>query len=120
MGLDFKKWLGILTAVAPVIMLAVPGGAAFAPLIPSVIVAIADAQQKPGATGVEKKAYVLQIAKDAFSTTNLVHPGTVDAAVMLEAVAHGVDAVIGAVNAVQKAHDALPSVPSALALPPAL
>jgi hypothetical protein len=118
MGFDFKQFTSILTLVAPVVLLAVPGGAALAPLAGVIIKGIQDAQQQPGKTGPEKKAFVLTLVQDAASGTNLVKPGTIDQPLVVEAAGHAIDAVIGTVNAIQTAHAALPTVP-ALALPPA-
>lgn len=117
MGFDFKKWLGILTMVAPVILMVVPGGAALAPLIPVIVTGIADAQKKPGATGVEKKAFVMQLVKDTMIGTELVKPGLVDPVVLADAASQAIDAVIATVNAISKAHAALPTVPSLVPTP---
>lgn len=117
MGFDFKQFASILTLVAPVVLLAVPGGAALAPLAGVIIKGIQDAQQQPGKTGPEKKAFVLSLVQDAATGTNLVKPGTIDAPLVVEAAGHAVDAVITTVNAISTAHAALPNGPSAL--PPA-
>lgn len=105
MAFDFKQFLGILTAIAPVVLMAVPGGTILSPLVPLIVKGIADAQQSTK-TGPEKKAMVIQLVQDAAAGTNMVKPHTIDTALITEAAGHGVDAVIGAVNAVQAAHAA--------------
>lgn len=120
MGFDFGKFLQILTTVAPVILLAVPGGAALAPVAAVIVTGIADAQKKPGATGPEKKAFVLQLVKDATEGAVLVKPGAIDPVLVQEAAGHAIDAVIATVHAVQGAHDQLPHVLTAIDPPPSV
>lgn len=101
-----SQFLSILTMVAPVILMAVPGGAAMAPLVPLIIKGISDAQAQPHATNADKKAYVLFLVNDAVVTTNIVKPGTLDRALVNSAVSQGIDAVIATMNVIQAAHDA--------------
>lgn len=112
MALDFKKFFEILTAIAPVILMAIPGGAALAPLVPLIVKGIADAQQT-AKTGPEKKALVMQLVNDVSTGTNIVKPNTIDTALITQAAGFGIDAVITAVNAVASAHAAMPNVPPA-------
>jgi hypothetical protein len=119
MGFPFARFFSILTAIAPVILMAVPGGAALAPLVPIIVQGVADAQQQPGATGATKKAYVMALVTDAVTGANTVKPGTIDAPTALTAASEGIDAVITSVNAVQLAHANQPTAPpTLLAAPP--
>ncbi len=117
MGFSVGQFFSILTAVAPVVLLAVPGGAVIAPLVPLILKGIADAQAKPGATGPQKKAYVMALVSDAVKATSLVRPGILDQVLAIEAAGHGIDAVISSINAVQVAHAALPGLP-VIVVPP--
>jgi len=119
MGFDFGKFLAILGAVAPVVLMVVPGGAVLAPLIPVMIKGIAEAQQMPGKTGPEKKAIVLHEVEQGALVLNSLKPGTIDPALAVEAAGHGIDAVITSIHAVETAQAALPAVPALIATPPA-
>jgi hypothetical protein len=108
----WSDFFNILKIVAPVILMVVPGGAALAPLVPLIVTGIADAQKKPGATGPEKKAFVMQLVSDAVVGANVVKPGTLDPATITDAADEAVDAVIATVQAVQTAHTNQPGVAS--------
>jgi hypothetical protein len=112
MGFPFAKFFSTLTAIAPAILLAVPGGAALAPMVPLIVAGIAHEQAIAGKSGADKKAAVLQLVADSVAGTNLVKPGTIDPALVQVAAGHAIDAVITSVQAVQAAHAALPSVPA--------
>jgi hypothetical protein len=112
MGFSFSQFVSLLTTIAPVVLLAVPGGGLIAPLMPLIVQGIADAHTLPGASGADKKAYVLQLVADATQATALIKPGTIDPALALQAASHGIDAVITSINAVQVAHAALPLLPT--------
>lgn len=112
MAFNFGQWSGILTMVLPLVLMLVPGGAALAPVASVILKGMMDAQQKPGATGASKKAYVLTLVQDAAVGTNLIKPNTIDPDLTVEAAGHAVDAVISVVNAIQTAHAALPTVPA--------
>jgi hypothetical protein len=117
-GFPFAKFFAVLTAVAPVVLMAVPGGAALTSLIPIIVSGIAEAQQKPGATGPEKKAYVLKLVASAAAGIEVVKSGTVDPALIEEAAGHAIDAVITTVHAVAKAHEDQPdSLPPLVPIP---
>lgn len=115
MKFDVTKFLAILTVVAPVILLTVPGGAAIAPLVPLIVAGIADAQKKPGATGVEKKAYVMALVQDAVTAIEQTKPGLINPALLTEASDHAIEAVLATVKAVQKAQAAQPTVSTLIA-----
>lgn len=115
MAFNFSQWSGILTMVLPLVLMLVPGGQAIAPLAGVILKGMMDAQQKPGATGASKKAFVLALVQDAAAGTNLVKPNTIDPALVVEAAGHAVDAVITTVNAIATAHAALPAVPPLVA-----
>lgn len=116
MSVNFKQWLGILTTVGPLVLLAIPGGAAVLPFVPLIIKSIADAQQQPGATGATKKAFVLALVEDGAKTAALVNPHLIDPTLTVQAAGLGIDAVITTVNAIQTAHATAP--PAVVALPP--
>lgn len=112
MKFDFKKFVSILTIVAPVILLTVPGGAALAPLVPLIVAGITDAQKQHGTTGAEKKAYVMALVQDAVNAIEQTKPGLMDPGLLIGASDHAIDAVLATVKAVQQAHAAQPSVPA--------
>ena len=117
MGFDWRKFIGILAGVGPILLAAVPGGAALAPLAPLILQAIGHAEQMRGASGPSKKQYVLKVVADAASGTNLIKPGTIDEGLVTEAAGHAIDAVITSLNAIQAAHAKLPDVPALIDLP---
>lgn len=103
MKFNLTKFLGIVNALAPVVLLAVPGGAVIAPIVPVIVNAITEAEQISGASGPEKKAHVLNIVDAAVVTANAtgkVHINPTEAA---DAASHGIDAVIGAVAVIEGA-----------------
>lgn len=112
MGFPFRQFFTTLTVLAPALLPIVPGGALVAPFVPIIIKTIADAQQDPGKTGPEKRAFVQQAVKDGAELANQAKPGTIDVALVVDAAGHYTDAVIGSINAVKQAHDKLPAVPA--------
>lgn len=115
MAMNFKQWSGILTMVLPLVLMLVPGGAALAPVASVILKGMLDAQAKVGATGPEKKAFVLALVNDATAGTELIKPHTIDPALTAQAAGQAIDAVITVVNAIQTAHAALPTVPALVA-----
>lgn len=114
MGFPFAKFFQVLERVAPVVLMVTPGGEIIAPFVPLIIKGISDAQQKPGVTGAEKKAYVLQLVADAAEATNVVRPGTLDQTLVVATAAQGIDTVIGTINIIQAAQQIGPPVPVGL------
>lgn len=112
MGFPFHQFFGALTSLAPVVLMLVPGGQVLAPFVPVIVKTIADIELRPGITGPNKRAFVQQAVADAAAATNLVHPNTVDVPLIVDAAGHYVDAVIGSINSVQTARQALPAVPT--------
>lgn len=108
MGFDFRKFLAVLSEIAPPILKGV-GGEALVPLVPLIVTGIAEAEKLPGASGAEKKATVLELVKKATAGTNIVRPGTIDPALVESAAGHAIDAVITSVKAVQGAQAQLPT-----------
>ena len=100
---DIKQFLHILAFVGPAILSAVPGGAAIAVLIPTIVTAIGDAQQIPGATGPEKKAHVIAIATAAVAVANSTGKVQLDAVEVEQVASDGIDAVVGAIHVVNGA-----------------
>jgi hypothetical protein len=96
--------LSIVQKVAPSVLLAVPHGDRIAPLIPVITGGIVAAEQIPGASGADKKAFVQEITRAAATTLNAtgkLHLDPVEAATVAGV---GIDAVIGSVNLVHAAH----------------
>jgi hypothetical protein len=114
MAFDLKQFLATLAVVAPALVLALPGGEKVAPYLPLITKGIADAQATPGATGATKRAFVLALVDDAVKVTALANPKLIDPALTVEAAGLTIDAIITTINAVQKAHDALPGVPAVI------
>jgi hypothetical protein len=86
--MNLKKFLKVIAQVAPAVLVAVPGGAALAPFIPTIVAAIG-AAEATGASGPDKKAQVLQVVPE--------HLQTVAGA--------GIDAVVCTVNTERTFHD---------------
>lgn len=103
MKLNLNKWLSVVAQLAPIVLLAVPGGAALAPLVPVITHAITEAEQIKGASGADKKAHVLSTVQDAVAVANASGKVKLDPAAVQQVASQGVDAVIGAVNVVQGA-----------------
>jgi hypothetical protein len=100
---DLKKFLAILNAIAPVILLTVPGGEKVALLVPVIVGAIGEAQAIPGATGPEKKAHVLAIVAASVTTANATGKVTLDPAEVAAVADKGIDAVVGTIHVVNGA-----------------
>ena len=100
---DLAKFLQILAFVGPAVLVAVPGGAALAPLVPVIISAIGDAQAIKGATGAEKKAHVLKIATAAVTVANSTGKVRLSETEVEDVAGKGIDAVIGTIHIVQGA-----------------
>lgn len=102
MKLDWKQLVAVL---GPLVLANVKHGDKIAPLVPTIVHGITEAEGIKGATGAEKKAHVLIIANDAVTAINSVKGATVlDPIEMHDAVAHGIDTVVATVNLVHKAN----------------
>jgi hypothetical protein len=112
MGFPFAKFFDIVKLVAPIILVAVPGGAALAPLASTIIQGIGDAEQLPGATSAAKKAYVMTLVNDTGTAIAQANPTLVDPVLLNQAAGQAIDAIVTSVNAVAAAHVALPGVAS--------
>lgn len=107
-----NKWLSLLNVLAPIVLVTVPGGAAFAPLVSTVIHGISEAQQIAGASGPEKKAHVLALVQDSVNVSNVAAAAAgkavpFDPAAINATASVAIDAVVSTVNAVHAAHDQL-------------
>lgn len=100
---SFHKFLAVLNAVGPIVLLAVPGGAAVAPIIPVVVHAIGEAEQIKGASGAEKKQHVLNVVADAVTTANATNKVKIDPAEAQTVAAHGIDTVVGTIHVIEGA-----------------
>ena len=100
MGFDFRGFLHVLEAVAPValVVAGVPP-----PLIPIITHAIATAEgdHRFEGSGAEKKAHVLTDVSTAIDGINAVRPGTIPAADALTAVDRGIDTTIAVINVIR-------------------
>lgn len=106
---DWKKFGQVVAMVAPVVLIAVPGGQVLAPLVPVFTHAITEAEQMKGATGAEKKAHVMSIVQAAVTIANSSGKVTLDQAAVEQAASHGVDAVIGTVKIIEGSKVATPA-----------
>lgn len=103
-----NKWLTIAQFLAPAVLLAVPHGEKIAPYVPIITTGIQEAEQIPGASGADKKAHVVNLAMAAFQTLQQTGKVHLDQTEFQIAVSSGIDATIASINAVKKAHDAVP------------
>lgn len=101
--LGLNKWLDVVSQLAPIVLLAVPGAQAIIPLVPLVTHAIKEAEQIKGADGPTKKAHVLSTVNDAVTVANATGKVKFDPAQVEQVTSDGVDAVIGAVKVVEGA-----------------
>lgn len=109
----YMSWLSILKTVGPYAALAIPGAGPFAPLIPVIIGAIGEAEAIKGATGPEKKAHVVAIAKAATVTINATAgKQVVDPSTVAETTDAIVDAAVGATNVIQQVSDSKAETPA--------
>lgn len=100
--MSLPKWLQIAFQFAPMVLGMIP---ATAPIAGAVSDAIGAAQMIDGATGAQKKAYVMQIAADAVASAN-AKGATLDPAATLAATSQGIDTAVSVINAVHDAHAA--------------
>lgn len=96
---DLKKFASIVMVVAPVAL-----SAAGVPpeLTTAVMHLVVAAQSKPGKTGPEKKAYVMDMLQTGGAITNMVegHP-VINVPEIVAAVSAGIDGTIAMVDAVK-------------------
>lgn len=104
--LALLKWLELVKNLAPFILASVPGVPPV--LIPAIVNGISVAEAIPGASGAQKKAAVLQEIAIGLQTTNAIRPGTIDTTSVLGAVNSGIDATVGAINAIHTVNNAPP------------
>lgn len=98
--MSLPKWLSIAFQFAPMVLGVIP---ATAPIAATVADAIGAAQMIEGATGAQKKAYVMQIAADAVASAN-AKGATLNVSETLAAASQGVDTAVAVINAVHDAH----------------
>lgn len=95
---DFKKWLRAITQLAPIIL---PLAGVPPQLVPLVLHGMVVAEHLPGATGAEKKMYVMDLIQTGAATTNAAVGHTlIDPDQVTEAVSAGIDATVKTVNLV--------------------
>lgn len=95
-------WLQLVLRFAPIVLGLIP---ATAPIAGVVAEGIAAAEALPGATGPDKKAYVMQLAATAVTGVNATG-GRVDPAMTLAAASSAIDTVVAVVNTIHDAHGA--------------
>jgi len=100
---DLTKFLTIVNAVAPIVLLTVPKGEKIGQFIPTITQAIVSAEQIKGATGAEKKAHVLEIVAAGVATANATGKVKLDGSEVAAVAGAGIDAVIGTVAVIQGA-----------------
>jgi hypothetical protein len=103
MKFNLHKFIDVVKFIAPVVLLAVPGGAAIAPLIPVITHAITEAEQMKGASGAEKKKHVLEITAASVTTLNASGKVHLNPAEVAQVASDGIDAVIGTVHVIEGA-----------------
>lgn len=101
--MKLDRFLAVLNAVAPAILLAVPNGDKIAAVIPQITHGIAEAQQMKGATGPEKKAHAMSIANDAVQSLNATGKVKLDSNEVQAVASHGIDAVVGTIHVIDGA-----------------
>lgn len=95
-----SRFLEIVKMIAPVVLMVVPGGAPFAPLLVNGIVEAQGLYHPPDVadgsplTGAEKKAHVLGLLRDGAATVNLVRPGSVDPMLLEFAAGSAIDVIV--------------------------
>ena len=103
MKFNLRAFTTLVRQIAPIVLAAVPNGQKLGPVINTITAAIEEAEQIPGATGAEKKDHVLKITAAGVAVANAAGAKLNDAEIAAIA-GNGIDAVVGAVNAVKKEH----------------
>lgn len=111
MGFSFSKFAAVLTTLAPIVTLLVPGGDKVAPYLPAILAGMAEAQQIPGASGRDKKAHVLAMVEQAADALAVGKPGKVDKATLLLIAGNTIDTVISTIHVIEQAQATLPAMP---------
>jgi hypothetical protein len=101
MKFDLNKFLTLVNALAPVILVNVPGGEKVAPFVPIIAKGIIAAQQIKGASGPEKRAHVLESLAAGVQVSNQTGKTAIDEHALTTAAGAGIDAVIGAIHAIE-------------------
>lgn len=97
-----STWLALVEKLLPFVLSAIPKVPPS--VIPIVMKGISDAEQIPGATGVQKKAAVMALVTDGLSGVDAVTgKPTVDVAGITNAVSQGIDTGVAVVNLVHAA-----------------
>jgi hypothetical protein len=103
MKFDFNKFLAVVAALGPVVLSVVPGGGSIAPLIPTIVGAIVEAEAIKGATGAEKKAHVLNVVEAAVSVANATGKVTLKPEEVQGVASLGIDTVISTIHVIEGA-----------------
>lgn len=98
MKFDVKKFAALVSQLGPIIL---PMAGVPDTMTGLIVHGITIAQQMPGATGAQKKAYVLELVRTGAEGVNAATgKTTVDSAQITGAVGNGIDAVISAVDTI--------------------
>lgn len=103
MKFDLHKFLSLVTSLAPIILTAVPGGAAITAIVPVITNAIVEAEQIPGATGAAKKAHVLEIVAAGVTAVNATGKVKLDPVAVQTIAGTGIDNVISTIHVIEGA-----------------
>lgn len=98
--MHLPSWLKTLEHVAPAVLMFTP----LAPIAPIIAAAINTAEQIPGATGEQKKAYVQQIAASAVTAINTANNKTIiDPNAVSDTAGTAIDTIVGVNNMIHNA-----------------
>jgi hypothetical protein len=100
---NLDQFLAVVSLIAPVLLMAVPGGAGIAVLIPTIVNAIKEAEQIQGATGPEKKAHVLAIVMAAVAVANATGSVKLNPEEVNTVAGYAIDVVIGTIHIIEGA-----------------
>jgi hypothetical protein len=93
-----SKFLAILNAVLPLILMFVPG---IPPVAAGLIIHAVSTAETIGGAGVEKKAIAMSIIADGINTANVLAKRTVVDSSMIPAVSAVIDSTITTINAIK-------------------
>lgn len=97
-----SKWLDAIKTVAPIALSLIPGVPPV--LIPLIVHGIETAEKLPGATGPQKKAYVIDLVNSGVAGTNAAAgKQVIDPVAVSTAVDEGIDTAVAVANAIASA-----------------
>jgi hypothetical protein len=116
MKFHFDRFVEIVDRLGPVVLAVVPGGDKIAPLVPTIVHGIKEAQAMKGASGAEKKRHVLNAITDGADVAAAagVHVSSEEIAAIAS---RGIDTVVEAVHVVEGAKATRPDEVSSTPAP---